>query len=126
METRFIESIDMLIGYVKGMGEFAQAQAPLLVREMISYAIWGGLIGVVSIIVSGVGYGLLFRGILKYMDSDRDYIDDHPLIITTLVVVGIALILAVIAVIFFILPNMTKAIFAPRLYILNELKGLFK
>ena len=126
METKITEALEILIGYVKGMGEFAQAQAPLLVREMTSYAIWGGLLAILIVTGISIGYGYGLRMFFKYFKDQGDDFDDHLGLIFGLSVGGLFVVIGIALILFGIIPELIQAIIAPRLYVLGKLGELLK
>mgnify|MGYP007100171410 CR=1 FL=1 len=102
----------ILTGLEQGK-EFAVEQAPLVVKEVITWGIVSSAIGV------AIGCGLLIFAVVALRicvkQSNENwgfaaFMTGLPGTLTTL----------------FFLPIMLKAIYAPRLYLLDQLKELFR
>lgn len=130
------EASDTIIKYLNMTGEFVSEQAPLLAQEIIRYGVWWNLIvalfwSIPLIIIFIVEYKLLKELTQRYKNYNaepciRPYIDGED-------TVGLCALIIVVSGILSLYPIITtclhfadsfKALFAPRLYILEEIGKL--
>jgi hypothetical protein len=123
VNDRIASSIETILGYVQSTAELVKEQAPLVVQELIR---WGIVWGVLSVILSAALFALccfaLPRG-YRLAKECPDYSGDEPVgvgIVCASALLGVASVCEFIHAI----RDVMLAVFAPRLFVIEYLRGL--
>ena len=113
------QAAEELLKWMKGLGEFTQEQAPLLAQEIVRYGIWANLIGlIISISICAV---LVYGAITLWGAGDPGWRDEkRPLSIILTFFVAIIIPTSLTT----HLPPLLMSVFAPRLYVIEQLSKL--
>jgi hypothetical protein len=124
METQNLnEAIDWLQATAGQIQNFAEAQTPLYCQEVVAWAFWGGAIpGGFGVILVVIGFVAAIK-FVQWMKEDRGEPNARtlPACAITILGLGMGIILAGMHI-----PQAVKAVVAPRLVIVEHLKGLVK
>jgi len=128
VSNKLVESLDKIVYYVDTTGDFVSQQAPLLVKEILTFGFYSYLIwSIVSLIVLCVSVFWLFRSIKfckKYWETICSKYDE-PLFLIIGMLTAISSLISLF--VFLVNLNMLLCIWlAPRAYILSQLKGLIR
>lgn len=130
MDERWSEAIDRLIGWIEASAGFVEEQAPLVAMELIQYQqVLSGIVVVLGVIASGVCVGIFVLTCHRAIKDQcrcgfrRTHACNHDSVFASIVVSGGFLIPLGIALSIH-LPLLLQTILAPRVFILNYLRGL--
>lgn len=111
------EFMQQMLQFAQDAGAFASEQIPEVLREII---VWGIASGILWMLVAMIGSYVAYR-MLKRAFADDDW-EDYP----HLVIPGVSM-LCVFTPLFFVNAfDVAKAIFAPRLYLIEEVASMIK
>ena len=124
MKDEIVKQLDgvlpKVLKFVERSAEFVGDQAPLLVSEILNYNLVRG--GAISLF----GLTFLVIGLLAYKEMRREYAKSDPIgdkvVMLSIVSVG-GIILGTIVFCSNIL-NVAKVLLAPRLYVIDYLRGI--
>jgi len=117
LQKELAENLSTITEYVKQGAGFVQEQAPLLVQEMINYGIGSNIFRLImAIVILGVG----FWGFTNNSRDNKLNFDEVGLVVTGVLGFGLGSIMFLIS-----SSTLMQIFLAPRLYILDQLKGLF-
>lgn len=113
-EQNINEAIDWLQRTGGSIQDFATQQAPLYCQEVVAWELWSGIAGAVLSLIALIPGILLTRHALRDLEGEDGY----------MIVPGIFLILCGVAVLTCEGSDALKAVTAPRLVIVEHLRGL--
>ncbi len=120
LEKKLVEYMDKTAGAIEQVLDFSMEQAPLVVKEIISYGFWSGVLWIV------ISAGMILFSIKKYKElrtlkKVASYPEDKKLGFAQFCV----FVLSVVFVIVFAcnIQKLVKVSVAPRLYIIDSLRG---
>lgn len=120
LNERLVSLMDYIGSVAKDADAFARAQLPDVAREIVAWELWSGVVyGLICIAIIAACVWV-FRFALKIMDDNHDG-REIPMFIFSAIVGPVAFI--------FVLVNthsIIKAVAAPRLVILDYVKGVLK
>lgn len=124
-----VETVEMLNEWMRQTQDFAVEQAPLLAQEIVRYGIFANAID--TLIWGSITGGFAFLGcwcwrwLYRQWKEEAGFLDDTH---SGAMFGGVIFTVVSLFCLSFTVPNfkyMLKAIFAPRYYILDILKGMF-
>ena len=135
IKTKLVESIDAVMAFIGKGASYAQEQAPLIAREILQFNFWSDLATFVLILLITLTYWITFVKVdrrvtwsddFKRSDGTTSLGDEHEIYRGVGGIVGglwsvIACFMAYGYVI-----EMLKIWLAPRLYLIDYLKGIIK
>ena len=124
METQNLnEALDWLQATAGQIQNFAEAQTPLYCQEVVAWTFWYGLtFTIFGFLLFVVPFALAYR----YRKDLKEIINGDGFAIGVLVMVAMLLLVPGFAVVMTNAPHVIKAVVAPRLVIVEHLKGLVK
>lgn len=123
-EQRLMDHADELIAWVEQAKDFAEAQAPLVVEEMLRYGFWSNLLE------ASVGFLLIATAVsavcllVKHMKSLDDIEDTNPAIAVPCGFAATICFMVGSPIFFINAKTLLMLCLAPRLYIIEQLKDL--
>ena len=117
-EKNINEAIDWLQQTGGSIQDFAVEQAPLYCREVVAWELWYGIAGIVLGLAVLLGGVWLVRKAMSMYRDDGDGTEAVPGMTGALAIIGGVVIVAGSA------PSAIKAAVAPRLVIVEHLRGM--
>ena len=128
MEEKLIEALDLIISWLESGGELVVEQAPIVVQEVLTWAIVGSILdwvlwtgGILAIV--GVTHRLCITNIKNLPESTYTRFDQTDALVVNNITKIVATILIFITTAF----NagiIAKVTVAPRLYVIDYLRGI--
>jgi len=122
MQEELRKAMDLVLSYIQQGAEFVSSQAPLIAQEYLAY---NRAVDIAWIVIDCLGLVLVAVSLCKIHNKfkERDeWSDDAMLSVwcAVSIVLGFVLVFGLLATVF----DLTKIIYAPRLYLLEGIKTI--
>ena len=125
LQQSMSQFLNLMIEALRKTTDFAAEQIPLYVQELLRYALWDAILGIIFSVAFVVAFLVCAKKANNYLKSDDNYDDFRLTILLGLLVGGLAAIAFVIFT-FASVSNIIKITLAPRVYVIDYLKKEIK